>query len=308
MPNSPAGTLPFFKYHGLGNDFVVIDALAQPALLKRNWHKIASQLCNRQFGVGADELLLICKAAKPHDVTMRVFNADGTDGGMCGNGIRCIAKHMVERHAFARETLHVGVFDVGARSIRIVKKSRAFVAAEVDMGEPLLSPSRVPCSLSLVNTSHDNQPAVVDAALPAALRKQLGDAARHVSAMTCVSMGNPHAVLWCKEPTRELVAAAGPVLQRSPLFPQSVNVHVACVTSRTRALMWTYERGSGVTLACGTGACAVLVAGVVANKLAHTAAVQVPGGPLRVRWDKAINHVFKQGPAAFVFAGTYAPR
>lgn len=297
--------IPFSKYHGLGNDFVVIDALHTPALLRKDWHTLSRAMCDRRLGIGADELLLL-SASRTHDVTMRVFNADGTDGGMCGNGIRCIARHMVEHHAFKRDILRVDVWGVGDRPVRIHREKARFAAAEVDMGEPAFTPASVPFAASLANTKLHDQPAAINAPLPAAIRKQLGSVARSLTTMTCVSMGNPHAVLWCANPTRELVEIAGPVLQKARAFPKSVNVHVAAIQSRSHATMWTYERGAGVTLACGTGACAVLVAGVLTKKLSREATISVPGGDLRVRWDAATNRVFKTGPGAFVFAGEYA--
>jgi diaminopimelate epimerase len=299
-------TLPFFKYHGLGNDFVLIDAITTPALARRDWHDLSRKLCDRRFGIGADELLLLTRSKTAH-VTMRVFNADGTDGGMCGNGIRCIARHMCDQHGFKRSTLQVAVYGVGERAMHIVRNGPRFTAAQVDMGTPHLSPQLIPCATSLANASHDGSPAVIGAALPASLRKSLGSAANVIDSMTCVSMGNPHAVLWCQgrnKPTRELVEVIGPVLQRSPLFPRSVNVHVAAFTSRLRAVIWTYERGSGVTLACGTGACAVLVAGVLAGKLARTATITVPGGNLGVYWDNTTGRVIKSGPGELVFTGS----
>lgn len=298
-----ARMLPFFKYHGLGNDFILIDAIAVPALARRDWHDLSRRLCDRRLGIGADELLLLTRPPDA-DVSMRVMNADGSDGGMCGNGIRCVALHMCELHAFKRETLHVTVYGVGPRPIRILRSRSQFIAAEVDMGSPMLAPPLIPCAKSLANTSHGDVPAIIDAALPASLRKALGAAAAGVRSMTCVSMGNPHAVLWCREATRELVEAVGPALQRSSLFPRSVNVHVATVSSRNRARMWTYERGAGVTLACGTGACAVLVAGVLAGSMSRSAIISVPGGDLRLRWDRTTGHVFKTGPGQRVFTGS----
>lgn len=301
-------TLPFFKYHGLGNDFVLIDAITTPALARLDWHDLSRKFCNRHFGIGADELLLLTGSKTAH-VTMRVFNADGTDGGMCGNGIRCVARHMCDQHGFTQPTLQVAVYGVGERTLHIVRNGpRTFAAAEVDMGTPQLAPHFIPCAASLANASFDGSPAVIGTVLPASLRKSLGSAASVIDSMTCVSMGNPHAVLWCQgrnKPTRELVETVGPVLQRSPLFPRSVNVHVTAATSRRLAVMWTYERGSGVTLACGTGACAVLVAGVLAGKLSHTATITVPGGNLGVYWDDTTGRVIKSGPGELVFTGSF---
>lgn len=302
-----ARTLPFFKYHGLGNDFVVIDALAAPALARRDWHDLSRRVCDRRLGVGADELLLLTRE-RGADVSMRVFNADGSDGGMCGNGIRCVALHMCDLHGYVKDMLNVAVHAVGPRRIRIERSAGKFIAAEVDMGPPAFTPALVPCSGSLANVTRDESPAVIDAPLPASLRKSLGAAAEWVRRMTCVSMGNPHAVLWCRgdrSPTREMVERLGPMLQGSPLFPRSVNVHVARVVSRSRVIMWTYERGAGVTLACGTGACAALVAGVLAGSLSRRAIITVPGGNLRVRWDRETGHVFKTGPAQRVFTGEF---
>jgi diaminopimelate epimerase len=302
--NANARMLPFFKYHGLGNDFVLIDAMQSPSLTRANWHNVARRMCDRRLGVGADELLLL-SMSRTADATMRVFNADGTDGGMCGNGIRCIAMHLCNVHGFAGPSLRVAVHGVGTRTLHLTRAKGRFSAAEVDMGVPMLSPQDVPCGGTLANTMHTGVKAVIDAALPAAMTRNLGPVAKQIASMTCVSMGNPHAVLWCKQPARELVEAVGPLLQQWSGFPASVNVHVAAATSRSRARMWTYERGSGVTLACGTGACAVLVAGVLSGRLARRATVRVPGGDLRVRWDEQTGSVFKSGPAALVFAGEF---
>jgi diaminopimelate epimerase len=268
----------FFKYHGLGNDFVLVDDLAGTHRLA--WRDVAPQWCDRNRGVGADGVLVLesCDHANA-DVRTRIFNADGSEAQMCGNGVRCAAKYMVERRAWkatgARGDLRI---EVGGRvrAVQCVVHSGEMVSASVDMGEPGLSPRDVPF-------------------VPGAMDETTRE-------LTCVSIGNPHAVKFVEDVATVRLEPDGKAIERHPAFPEGVNVQFVQVISRSLARVRTWERGSGATQACGTGACAALVAGVRAGRLDRAATIQLPGGSLDVRQDER-GHVMMIGPATEVYRG-----
>ncbi|MBM4109319.1 MAG: diaminopimelate epimerase [Phycisphaerae bacterium] len=275
--------VPFSKYHGLGNDLVLLDAIRTPALLDLDWPGLAPSWCDRHAGVGADGLLVV--AATPDaDARVAVINADGSDGGVCGNGLRCVARHLVEHHGAdpTRVRLHTprGPTDVRCST------SGPFLAT-VDMGPPALDADAIPV---LAET-----PRVIDAEPVGAI----APGAR----MTCVSMGNPHVVFFVDDADAVDLARVGPMVEHHPRFPRRVNVQVAQVLSSDRARLRTWERGAGLTRACGTGACATLVAGVLTHRLERRATVELPGGPLEVEWDPRSGRVLMTGPAVPVFTG-----
>lgn len=283
--------IAFSKYHGLGNDFVLIDALARPELGSLAWASLAPPLCDRHFGIGGDGLLVISPSSLA-DVRMSIFNADGSDGGMCGNGIRCVARHMLERRAWKRESLRV---QVGAATLGVTITARdgRFIAATVDMGEPAHAEPDVSEILP------DDLVSACERAAPS-WRESCGLVA---PTFVRVAMPNPHAVIFCRDVAKVPVEAVGPVIESHRTFPNRANVQFVQVVNRGLAKVRTWERGAGATLACGTGACAAVVAGVLVDRLDRDAIVSLPGGDLAIRWERETCHVLMSGPAAHVFDG-----
>jgi len=274
----------FTKMQGLGNDYVYVDGAAErvddPAALAR-------AISDRHFGVGADGLILILPDDEA-DVRMRIFNADGSEAEMCGNGIRCVAKYAYDRGLARGEEIRVATAG-GVRGIRVqVGPDGRAEAATVDMGPPVLAPARIPVKLP------------GERAVNAPIRT-----AERAFEMTCVSMGNPHAVIYVDDAAAIPLADVGPKIERHPLFPERVNVHFVQVASADEVTMRTWERGSGATLACGTGASAVCVAGVLTGRTGRELLAHLPGGDLHLHWDEADNHVHMTGPAVEVFTGEW---
>ncbi|MBN1817391.1 MAG: diaminopimelate epimerase [Sedimentisphaerales bacterium] len=295
----------FTKMHGLGNDYVYVNgfetSVPKPA-------ELAVRISDRHFGVGGDGLILILPSEKA-DARMRMFNADGSEAQMCGNGLRCVAKYCLEHElcpgrelgpGSLREALEriVGAdtqlieltFETGAGVLTAGLAIRAGKVDMVglDMGEPILRPDRIP--VDVVGRQAVGIPVTVEG--------------EHYL-MTCVSMGNPHAVIYCKNVGAVDLEYIGPLLERHRLFPQRVNVHFVEPVSATEVIMRTWERGSGITLACGTGAAAVCVAGILASKTQRTILAHLPGGDLHLSWNEADNHVYLLGPAVEVFTGNW---
>lgn len=286
--------MKFVKMHGAANDYVYIDCFVEqpptdPAAL-------APLIADRHLGVGGDGLVLVL----PSDVAaarMRMFNADGSESEMCGNGVRCVAHLVVSRGRAGagpvtietgRGVLTLEVDRTGPRSSRV----------RVDMGEPLLDAGNIP-----VAGVGDGR--VVDAACAALGAEEPWWAACGLDPrMTCVSMGNPHAVLYCRDVARVPLESIGPRIETHPSFPRRVNVHFVELVSPSHVRMRTWERGSGITMACGTGASAVCVAGVLSGRTERVIDADLPGGTLRLEWP-AGGHVFMTGPAEEVFQGDW---
>ena len=293
----------FRKYHGLGNDYVCVDVMSQPELLAHDLPALAITISDRHFGVGADGLILLCHptpGAEAH-LRMRMFNADGFEAQMCGNGIRCVAKFAHDHLGIRNRPLLVET-GRGILSISYTVTAGRLEFATVNMGEPILVPSEIPtlagatCSGRVVAaplTTLSNFPAL----------QALAVSGRLVLEATCVSMGNPHAVLLCQEPAEVDLARIGPMLEHATVFPQRANISVMKVLSRSHISGRIWERGSGLTLASGTGASAMVVAGVLLGLVDRTVRVSQPGGELNIFWDESTNHVFKTGPATEVFSG-----
>ena len=286
----------FTKMQGCGNDYIYVDCFkekppADPAALSR-------RISDRHFGVGADGLILICPSEKA-DARMRMFNADGSEAEMCGNGIRCVAKY-VHDHGIARKSPLRIETGRGVLTLELEIGRGKVERVRVDMGEPILDSTNIPTTLP--------GPRVVNQALPAGL---IDPAERWVAncgvelRVTCVSMGNPHAILYCRDVAKVPLASIGPELETAAIFPRRSNIHFVQVHSPNEATMRTWERGSGITLACGTGSCAVCVAGVLAERTARKILAHLPGGDLQLEWAAGDNHVFMTGPAAEVFDGEW---
>jgi len=284
----------FVKMHGAGNDYVYIDCFterppADPAAL-------APVIADRHRGVGGDGLVLVLPSTKAV-ARMRMFNADGSEAEMCGNGVRCVA-HLVVAHGHAPAGAVAIETGRGVLTVDVRPQGPRRSQVRVDMGEPILEAERIP-----VTGARSGR--VVDAPSAAlgpeeAWWTTVGLDPR----MTCVSMGNPHVVYYCRDVAAVPLETVGPRIERHPSFPQRVNVHFVQVRSPERVVMRTWERGSGITQACGTGASAVCVAGVLTGRTARKIVAELPGGELELEWAAA-GHVFMTGPAEEVFEGTW---
>jgi diaminopimelate epimerase len=295
----------FVKMHGIGNDYVYVDAFSEPALAERgDLPTLARAVSDRHTGVGSDGLILVCRpTAAGADVRMRMFNADGSESEMCGNGVRCVAKFAHDRLEVQTRPMRVetgrGILTIDYRA-----DGGRLIEATVDMGEPILDLERIPVDekkLSFRGAPHHYGVEI---------------APDRCEVATFVSMGNPHAVVFepkhtgsanmSLEELRSLeLERIGPLFERHEAFPKRINVHYVAVQSRGEATMRTWERGSGITMACGTGAAAVLVAGVLTGRLDRRAQLHLPGGDLKLQWDERSGHVFKTGPALEVFTGEW---
>ncbi|MBP1687891.1 MAG: diaminopimelate epimerase [Deltaproteobacteria bacterium] len=271
--------LRFTKMHGIGNDYVYVDCfsqtLADPSALAR-------RVSPRRTGIGSDGLILICPS-RVADCRMEMYNADGSRGQMCGNGIRCVAKYVYEHGLAPRHVLHIET-DAGIKTLQLHPVGKRVQRVTVDMGEPILDGRRIPVAA-------DGR--VVDAPL------QVDGTMYHV---TCVSMGNPHCVIFVNDVAALSLEQLGPRFEHHPFFPERVNTEFIEVLNRTQLRMRVWERGSGETAACGTGACAALVAAVLNDRADHRAVVQLNGGDLDIEWRND-NHVLMTGAAEEVFSG-----
>lgn len=279
----------FTKMHGAGNDYVYVDCFAQP--MPDDPAALAQRISDRHFGVGGDGLILVCPS-QVADARMRMFNADGSEAEMCGNGVRCVAKYVYD-HGLCRNkrlTIETGR---GVLTLELELRDDRVHRARVDMGEPILRAERVPTTLPSAPGRSDG--AAVDAEL------LVGVKTLHV---TCVSMGNPHCITFVDEPTDAWVLGVGPQVERDPHFPRRVNAEFVQVLSPSEVRMRVWERGSGETLACGTGACAVCVAGVLTGRTGRTIVAHLPGGDLELRWAED-QHVYLTGEAVEVFQGEW---
>ena len=306
LPERPSGaSINFAKMHGLGNDYVYVDGSQHPVA---DAPALARWVSDRHVGVGSDGLIMVepVSPGVDADVRMRMFNADGSEGMMCGNGIRCVAKFAVDRGISASQPLRVetrrGVLSVHWRR---GGHDGTVSEATVDMGSPILALARVPGAIPGVSPAS----AVTDFALPDGFWKQSGAAEGWESAcgldprMTLVSMGNPHAVLWCADVARVPLDVVGPFAERHPWFPERMNVHFVQVLGPGEVRMRTWERGSGATQACGTGASAVCVAGVLTGRTRSPLLAHLPGGDLVLEWSGGEASVRMTGPAVEVFQG-----
>lgn len=270
--------LHFTKMHGAGNDFVVIDAVR--AAIKINEDQIR-KIADRQTGVGCDQVLLIEPPKRPDaDFEYRIFNADGSPAGQCGNGARCVGRFIHEQRLSAKSTI---TLQVGSDLRRLEFDETGNVKAE--LGVPIFAPAQIPFTADEDATEH---------ALTLA----------NVTVMAgVVSVGNPHAVLLVDDIAATPVEKIGPMIQSLDAFPEGVNVGFMEVESNTQAKLRVFERGAGETLACGSGACAAVIHGIRLGQLANKVTVSVPGGKLEVSWDNGVSSVWLAGPAETVFEG-----
>ena len=276
--------MKFTKMHGIGNDYIYVNAFEErvedPAAL-------AVAMSDRHFGVGGDGLVLICPS-EIADFRMRMFNADGSEGDMCGNASRCVAKYVYDRGLTDKTTVTLETRS-GVKVLMMTVENGAVKSVRVDMGAPELTCENVPC---LLGTGE--------------VKMQPITALDRTFLITPVCTGNPHGVIVLEEPVEAFeLTKYGPVLETHPAFPKKANIEFVNVLSEDRLRMRVWERGSGVTLACGTGSCAALVACHANGLCGRCATVVLDGGELVDEWDEATGHVFMTGPAAFVFDGTY---
>ncbi|PCK69752.1 diaminopimelate epimerase-like protein [Paenibacillus larvae subsp. larvae B-3650] len=272
------------KMNGLGNDFIVVSGEKQ---LPAGVSDLAIRLCNRHFGIGADGLVYILPS-KEADFMMRIINSDGSEAEQCGNAIRCVAKYVVDHGLVEHQNDEITIQTIGAGIQRVFvhKKDGKVDTVRVDMGEPILNGLDIP-------TTVNANPVVKYPVEVNGRRFQF----------TAVSMGNPHCVIYVDDAVTMNLHEWGPLLEVHPLFPKKINVEFATVQSRDRVIMHVWERGAGPTLACGTGACATLVASVLNNLTDRRATISLKGGDLFIEWNEADNHVYMTGPAAEVFQG-----
>ena len=271
----------FTKMHGLGNDYVCINCFRERV---EDPSGFARTLCDRHYGIGADGLILICPS-KVSDFKMEIYNSDGSVAGMCGNGIRCLGKYVYDYRLTGKETLSIETKS-GIRNMHLHIQDGKACGAMVDMGVPRLNAHSIP-----ILSEKDlviNDPIEVQ---------------EKNYRMTGISMGNPHAVIFSEEINGISLEETGRELEFHPRFPERANIEFCHVTARNRMEIRVWERGVGETLACGTGACAAVVASVLNDLTDEKVIVKLLGGELSVRWDRKVNHVFLEGPAVKVFDG-----
>ena len=276
--------MEFTKMHGLGNDFIFIDHFQKHDLAETsNYPELARRLCHRQFGVGGDGLIVVLPSEQA-DAKMRIFNADGSEPEMCGNGIRCFARYVYDQGYVNNNPLQVETL-AGVLNLHLTLEGEEVTGIRVDMGEPILESEQIPVNV------HGNP--VLGAKL---------EAGGQEFEFTAVSMGNPHCVIFVEGYDNLDFEHLGPSIERHPLFPKKTNVEFVMVNNNSELTMKVWERGSGPTLACGTGACATAVAAVLNGKTERQVTVHLPGGDLLIEWGED-NRVYMTGPASYVFKG-----
>lgn len=273
--------IKFTKMHGLGNDYVYIDAINQKI---QNKSKLTQFVSNRHFGIGSDGLILICES-KVADFKMRMFNSDGSEAEMCGNGIRCVGKFVYDKGFTNKTTVTIETL-AGIKTLKLNIKDEKVETVRVDMGEPILEADKIPVI--------SKEEPVKNLELEAENRK---------FKFTCVSMGNPHAITIVENTKEFEVERYGKILEVDKAFPQKANIEFAQVIDKENIKMRVWERGAGETLACGTGACATAVACNLLNLTGRKVNIELLGGILNIEWNENDNHIYMTGPAVTVFDG-----
>ncbi len=273
--------MKFTKMHGIGNDYIYVSCFTEQV---GDPSRMARLLSDRHFGIGSDGLILICPS-EVADFQMVMYNSDGSRAEMCGNGIRCVGKYVYDRGLTDKTTITVETLG-GIKTLTMTEEQGQIVSVTVDMGKPILAPGEIPV---------------------------LGEGASFIGVpievcgrevpVTAVSMGNPHAVVFVPEVDSLNLREIGPAFEHHALFPERTNTEFVQVIDREHLKMRVWERGAGETLACGTGACACLVAAVCNGKSGRAATLHLLGGDLQIVWDEKTDHVFMTGPAATVFDG-----
>lgn len=275
--------IEFTKYHGLGNDFILIDNRSSltPVITPEQ----AIKWCDRHFGIGANGVIFALPGQNGTDYTMRIFNSDGSEPEMCGNGIRCLAAFLTELEGISRTQ---DFYRIHTLAGVIIPQLTDDGQVKVDMGLPYLLAQEIPTTLTDADSKVINVPL------------EVADTNWNV---TCVSTGNPHCVTFVQDVADIPLETIGPKFEHHPVFPQRINTEFIEVVNRNYLKMRVWERGAGMTLACGTGACASLVAGVLNNKCDRTATIELPGGQLEIEWSQIDEKIYMTGPAERVFTG-----
>ena len=261
--------MKFTKMHGIGNDYVYVNCFEESI---KNPAEVSKFVSDRHFGIGSDGLILISPSAKA-DFRMNIYNADGSQAEMCGNGIRCVAKYVYDYGLTDKTEISVETL-AGIKYLKLQVENGKVATVEVNMGAPILEPKKIPVAVE-----------------------------RKTYHMTCVSMGNPHAIIFMDNVKELDIEAIGPYFENHPVFPKRTNTEFVEVLDKNTVNMRVWERGSDETLACGTGACATTVACILNNKTEDEVTVHLLGGDLKIRWDRKENLVYMTGPATVVFDG-----
>ncbi|CCY13299.1 diaminopimelate epimerase [Eubacterium sp. CAG:146] len=273
--------MKFTKMHGIGNDYVYVNCFEESV---KNPAEVSKFVSDRHFGIGSDGLILISPSAIA-DFRMNIYNADGSQAEMCGNGIRCVAKYVYDYGLTDKTEISVETL-AGIKYLRLQVENGKVASVEVNMGAPILEPKEI--SVAVEESPVVNVPVEVKG---------------KIYHMTCVSMGNPHAIIFMNNVKDLDIAAIGPYFENHTVFPKRTNTEFVEVLDRNTVNMRVWERGSDETLACGTGACATTVACILNDKTENEVTVHLLGGDLKIRWDREANQVYMTGPATVVFDG-----
>lgn len=273
--------MKFTKMHGCGNDYVYVNCFEETI---ENPSEVARFVSDRHFGIGSDGMILICPS-EIADFRMAMYNLDGSEGKMCGNGVRCIAKYVYDHQLTDKTRISLETLG-GIKYLDLNIKDGKVETVKVDMGEPILTPADIPVNLS--GDTIINEPVEVEGS---------------IWNITCISMGNPHAVVFVDDTKSLNLEKIGPAFEKHPIFPEQVNTEFAHVIDRKTVDMRVWERGSGETFACGTGACATAMACILNGKTEDEVLVHLVGGDLLIQYDRKTNHIFMTGPATEVFSG-----
>jgi len=276
--------MEFTKMHGLGNDFIVVYGERE---LPSNASELAVHVCNRWYGIGADGLVYILPSERA-DFRMRIINSDGTEAEQCGNAIRCVSKYVYDNGLIDRDELIIETLGAGVQKVQLIIAEGKVEKVRVDMGEPILNGLQIPTTI--------DAPQVVSHPIEASGQQYN---------FTAVSMGNPHCVIPVVDAASLDYSVIGPMLEIHELFPNKINVEFITVYNRNHVEMRVWERGAGPTLACGTGACATLVASVLSGVTDREATISLQGGDLYIEWNSSDNHVYMTGSAQEVYHGRF---
>lgn len=275
--------IPYTKMHGIGNDYIYLNCLGSTP---NNLPSLAQEMSHRHFGIGSDGLVLILPSDKA-DFRMQMFNSDGSEAEMCGNAIRCVGKYVYEKNLTNNKNLNIET-KAGIKTLELIVNADNIVnLVKVDLGEPILKPNLVPVNLegdSIINYPYDF----------------FGETFN----ISCISMGNPHVIIFVPEINDKQVLELGPKIETHEIFPNKINVEFVKIVNSNEIEMRVWERGAGETFACGTGAGAVAVAAVLNNLAERKVLIHLLGGDLEIEWAEN-NHVYKTGPATFVSDGEY---
>lgn len=274
--------MKFTKMQGIGNDYVYVDCTKENKI--ENPAELSKKVSNRHFGIGSDGLILI-ENSNVADFKMAIYNADGSQAEMCGNGIRCVAKFVFDKGLINKENITIETL-AGIKQLKLSTENGKVKKVRVDMGEPILEAKKIP-------VISDKNP-VIDLQLQAADK---------TFTATCVSMGNPHTITFVNNVEEFDVEKYGKILEIKKEFPKHSNIEFVELIDKNNIKMRVWERGSGETLACGTGSCASVVACILNNKTERKVNVHLLGGTLEIEWNKQNNHVYMEGPAEIVFEG-----